>query len=342
MINLEKHGVILSPTSNEFENQSTFNPGVLQEKNTIHIVYRALDQKYMSTFGYARLNGPLEVVERWDTPFMKSRFKYESKGIEDPHLVKIGKTIHMTFVAHDGKNALIALASGPDIFHLKHKGIISPMISYARAGRMFLQQKLKDDYLFFASYYENMCAKDVILWEKDGLLFPEKIKRKFALLHRVLPDIQLALADSLDDFKNRKYWTDQIQNLAKNVVLEGRQGFEARHIGGGAPPIKTRLGWLIIYHGVEPLNDGRTYYGGAALLDLKDPYKTIARLPYPLLTPIEPFEQKGHVHNVVFPSGTAIFKGRLYIYYGSADTYTAVASIELNELLRELMRYKVK
>jgi predicted GH43/DUF377 family glycosyl hydrolase len=342
MIKVKKHGVILRPTARDFENKSVFNPGVFQDGENIHIIYRGLNERFISSLGYAKLKGPLKVVERWKEPFLAPRHKYESHGVEDARIVKIKDAFYMTYVVHDGKNALIAYSYGKDLFHLKRGGIISPQMSYDAVGRLFKYSKLKDDYYFFKSYYKDMVARDVLLWDKDGILFPEKIKRKFALIHRILPDIQVIYFNKFSRLKDVDYWKEYIKKLSKNVILEGGHGFEARNVGGGCPPIKTDLGWLLIYHGVEPMNKGRIYHAGAALLDLKDPTKTIAHLPYPLFSPTKKWEKEGHVHNVVFPTGTAIFGSKLYIYYGASDKYVAVASVSLKGLLRELMRHRVR
>jgi predicted GH43/DUF377 family glycosyl hydrolase len=124
--------------------------------------------------------------------------------------------------------------------------------------------------------------------------------------------------------------------------LENTKGFEGRHVGGGAPAIKTKYGWLMIYHAVQENNDNRIYHAAAALFDEKNPAKLIAKLPYPLFSPEEDYELSGHVNNVVFPTGTAVFDDRLYIYYGAADSHIGVASVNLKELIKELLKYKKK
>jgi len=110
-------------------------------------------------------------------------------------------------------------------------------------------------------------------------------------------------------------------------------------IGGGCPPIETEHGWLLIYHGVEETDKGIEYTACAALLNLDDPSKEIARLPYPLFSPEYNWELIGEVDNVVFPTGTAIFDDTLYIYYGAADEQIACASLSLSALLKELLLY---
>jgi predicted GH43/DUF377 family glycosyl hydrolase len=342
MLRVTKHGAILKPTKLVFENKSVFNPGIFQDGNTVHVIYRAVNKDFDSCFGYACLDGPLDVVKRWKRPMYTPKLSYESKGIEDPRIIKINDTFYVTYVAHDGRHALTAYMYGKDLFKLRRGGIISTTMMYRDAAKLFENAKLKDDYYFFASFYEKSAGKNVKVWEKDGLLFPEKIRGRYAFLHRTLPDIQLARFKDFGELKDHNYWQKHFKTIDKHVVLEGRHGWEARHIGGGAPPIKTKHGWLLIYHGVEPRNKGRIYCAGAALVDLKDPTKEIARLPKPIFVPEHKNERYGFVHNVVFPTGTAIFKDTLYIYYGSADSRVSVASVKMDSLLKELLKNKIK
>lgn len=339
---IKKEGIILNPTRLGFEDLSVLNPAVYQDGEYVHIFYRAIDKKHHSAIGYARLKGPLEVIERWKKPYLAPKYEYESHGIEDPRVVRIDDTFYMTYVVHDGKNALIAYSYGPDLFNLERGGVISPQITYNSVGHLFDHTKLDDKYYFFKSYYKDTVASDVLLWDKDGFLFPEKIRNKFVFVHRILPDMQLAYFNNFEQLKNQDFWRNNIKNLSKYVLLEGEEGFDSRNVGGGAPPVKTKHGWLIIYHGVEPMNKGRVYHAGAALLDLKNPLKVIARLPYPLFSPTEEYETKGFVPNVVFPTGTAFFGNRLYIYYGAGDKSIAVASVNFSQLMKELLKHKIK
>jgi len=93
----------------------------------------------------------------------------------------------------------------------------------------------------------------------------------------------------------------------------------------------------MIYHAVEDSNSGKVYHASAALLNKRNPQKVIGHLKRPLFSPTEGYEIYGDTSNVVFPTGTAMFNNRLYIYYGAADKRIAVASVDLNELLDELV-----
>ncbi|MEN5133092.1 hypothetical protein [Elizabethkingia anophelis] len=103
--------------------------------------------------------------------------------------------------------------------------------------------------------------------------------------------------------------------------------------------METPEGWLIIYHGVYDSIEGYVYTACAALLDLENPKKEIARLPYPLFQPEKKWELKGEVNNVCFPTGALVENDILYIYYGAADQRIAVVSVKLSELIKELLQY---
>ncbi len=110
MIKIKREGVILEPNKNDFESLAVLNPGILQDGENVHMVYRAISKDGMSCLGYARLHGPTKVVERWDKPFMESKTKIESKGLEDPRIMTIDGQLVMTYVAHNGKHAVICYA----------------------------------------------------------------------------------------------------------------------------------------------------------------------------------------------------------------------------------------
>jgi len=331
---IKKLGLILEPIENNvFEQKAVLNPAIYQDGKTVHMFYRAVDKLYGSTIGYARLDGPTKVVERWDKPFMKPEHAYESKGVEDARITKIGNIFYMTYVAYDGKSALTAYAKSTNLFDLKKQGIITPTQTYDQVGKLLRPQNIKDRYFLFESYHEELSGKDVLLWAKDTILFPRKINGNYAMLIRILPDIQLVYFKDFKQLRSKVFWREYLKKLANHVALENRYWFESRNIGGGAVPIEVPEGWLIIYHSVEELNKGRTYHAGAALLDKKDPTKAICRLDRPLFSPDQEWEIKGDVNNVVFPTGTAQFGDDLYMYYGAADRVIAVENADQNPLL---------
>ena len=99
MIKVKKEGIILEKTNRAFENEAVSNPAIYQDGNTVHIFYRAVRKGNYSTIGYCKLDGPLKIVQRNETPLLSPQFDYESHGIEDARIVKIDDIFYMTFTA---------------------------------------------------------------------------------------------------------------------------------------------------------------------------------------------------------------------------------------------------
>ncbi len=338
MVEIKREGIILEASGLDFENQAVLNPTCIREGNNVHMFYRAVRNGNHSSIGYCKLEGPLKVIERSKKPVLSPQHDYENHGIEDPRIVLMDGTYYLFYTVFDGKNALAAYAMSKDLQQWVKKGPITANILYSEAKDIFRdgKTKLKERYFFFESYIKDMVADDVLLWEKDVFMFPEKINNRYALVHRILPDIQIAYFDDFGEL-NMDYWREYLKRLGNRIILEPEYGYESRSIGGGAVPIKTKEGWLLIYHAVEDSNMGKMYHASAALLDLHDPQKVLGRLEKPLFSPKEDYERYGDVNNVVFPTGTAIFDDRLYIYYGAADKRIAAVSLNVHELLDELV-----
>ena len=344
MIAVKREGVILEKTFHEFENESVSNPGVFQDGNTVHIFYRAVRKGNYSTIGYCKLEGPLKVVERKESPLLIPMFDYESHGIEDPRIVKIDDVFYMTFTAYDGVNAMGSLATSTDLVTFERHGIIVPQVTFEEFKRLAeCNAHLNEKYERFHVHNNilNNPDRKMLLWDKNLVFFPRKINNKFYFLHRIRPDIQIASVDNIIDL-NAKYWTNYFLHFNNNIVLCPKHKHEISYIGAGCPPIETAEGWLVIYHGVHDRAAGYVYSACVALLDLENPSKEIARLPHALFKPELEYEVEGYVHNVVFPTGTALFDDKLYIYYGAADDQIAVASVSLKDLITELLLFKVK
>ena len=337
MIKVKSEGIILESSENAFENQAVLNPACIEKDSITHMFYRAVRSPDMvSSIGYCQLKEN-KVVARSDKPVLFPEQDYEKMGVEDPRIVFLDGVYYLFYTVYDGKNALFAYATSTDLVHFFKQDVISPRISYREAAHLFARSKIKmrEKYFVFDSYIRDRQGDGILLWEKDAFIFPRKINGQFALIHRVLPGIQII---TFNDFKDltEDYWKEHLRNLGEHVVLDPEYRFESRNIGGGCPPIETKDGWLLIYHGVEDSRQGRIYHAAAALLDLVDPTKVIGRLKKPLFSPIEPWEKQGDVNNVVFPTGTVLKDGRLFIYYGAADKRIAAKSLDIEELLRAL------
>ena len=158
-------------------------------------------------------------------------------------------------------------------------------------------------------------------------------------MHRILPEIQIVMTETFAEL-TKEYWHNYFLHIEDYVMLAPKYEHEISYIGGGAPPIETSEGWVVIYHGVHDVVTGHVYTACASLHDLDNPAIELSRLPYPLFQPDTNWELVGVVNNVVFPTGTALFDDTLYVYYGAADKCIACASMSLKELTAELVAHK--
>jgi predicted GH43/DUF377 family glycosyl hydrolase len=342
MIYVKKEGVMLEKTNLDFENDGVLNPAAIRDGDSVHMFYRAVEKGNRSSIGYCRLDGPLTVVERWDKPFMVPEYDYESQGVEDARITKIDDTYYLTYTGYDGTNARGALATSKDLKTFTKHGIIVPPITYAEfVFRAETAGQVNENYYRNHKFYYQEADPDkkIMLWDKNVIFFPRKIHGNLVFLHRIRPGIQLVSVTSMD-MLSKEFWDQYFLNLQEHIVLDPVHKHESSYIGSGCPPIETKYGWLLIYHGVEETKKGLVYSACAALLDLNNPLKEIARLPYPLFTPEYEWELTGEVNNVVFPTGTALFGNTLFIYYGAADSQIACASVNLPALVDELLTYR--
>lgn len=331
MLKVKDEGIILEKTKREFENKAVLNPACVQVDKITHMFYRAVNQNNISSIGYCQLVDH-KVVKRLQRPILFPEHDYEKKGIEDPRITFLDGTYYLFYTAHDGLNALIAYATSQDLINFTKQGLISPKISYDKAEDIFRESKIIEKYRMFEVFYKERKGNNVLLYEKDASLFPQKFKGQYVLLHRILPGIQLIYFKDFTELTDA-FWRQYLTKLGDHVVLDPLYWYESRNVGGGCPPIKTKDGWLVIYHAVEDTPLGKIYHAAAVLLDLANPTKVLGRLKEPLFSPRISWEKRGIVNNVVFPTGAVVENKTLYIYYGAADTCIGAKSVNLDSLL---------
>lgn len=341
MININKHGIIISKTELGFENDGVLNPAVIQNKDGIHMFYRAVRKGNFSSIGYCLLDTPLTIKSRSETPAIFSQYDYECKGTEDPRLVKIENLYYLTYTAYNGINALGAMAISEDLENFDKYGIVVPQITYEEFSRLAETKGIiNSKYLRYNERrtIDDKDLKNVFVWDKNVILFPRKIDGKFYMLHRIRPDIQIVAFHNFEELTT-DFWQRYFFHLEACIVLSPKYKHEISYIGGGCPPIECEAGWLLIYHAVHDTVQGYVYSACAALLELDNPQKEICRLPYPLFKPELEWELKGEVNNVCFPTGTVLENDNLYIYYGAADSKIACASVSFSSLIQELLKH---
>lgn len=317
------HNPIIKPSKYAWESKATFNPAAFKSPDgKINIVYRAIGEDDSSVLGYAYTYDGLNIEGRPTYHIYKRLFNYNenvpkidylsgggwSGGCEDPRLALIDGVVYMIFTAFDGWGSVrIALTS------IKYED--------------------------FKNKKWNNWKKAVMISppgeiNKNWVLFPEKINGKFAIMHSFYPKILISYFDSLDELDGTKF----IKSNNTRPIDHSRD-WDSWFRGVGPSPIKTKDGWLILYHAMNYKNPDR-YRMGALLLDLKDPTKILYRSKTPILEPEEDYENNGHKWGVVYSCGAVVKEGELFVYYGGADKYVCVASIKLKTLLDDLKENK--
>ncbi|MFA5778213.1 MAG: hypothetical protein WC870_01860 [Candidatus Paceibacterota bacterium] len=304
-----KNPIITPEKTHSWESKATFNPAALRIRGITHLLYRALSEDNTSSIGYAKSKDGITFYERSEQPIYIPREDFELKkvaggnsGCEDPRLTKIGKIIYMCYTAFDG--------IGPP--------------------RVAVTSITEKNFLLKNWQWE----KPTIITpagfdDKDTCIFPEKTNGKYFILHRVGDEM-------CGDYLKALNFKTQIVKKCTRIIGPRKNSWDSLRVGISAPPIKTKYGWLLLYHGISKSH--HTYRIGALLLDLKDPAIILARSSDPIFEPEELYEKVGIVNNVVFPCGMVEKDGLLYIYYGGADTVVGVATMDLKILLRALMR----
>ena len=319
---------ILSPQFHrEWESEGAFNPGAVKDdEDNVHLFYRALGADGISRIGHAiahdgrviRDRSPYPIYEPAQTkpeiPDTATPRKYDPLvyisgggwgGAEDPRVVRIGDRVYMTYTAFGGwSNMRIGLTSismkdlKNRIWRWKRPILISP------PGRR----------------------------DKNWVLFPEKINGKYAILHSLAPRVMVAYVDHPEMVPKIQSSRD---HGGYGINDKSRETFWDKTMkGAGTPPIKTSIGWLILYHAIED----NQYKVGAMILDLNDPTKILYRSPEPILSPDMPYENDGKP-GVVYATGAVVKDGKLFVYYGGGDKHTCVAETQLDPLLTWLMTY---
>jgi len=198
---------------------------------------------------------------------------------------------------------------------------------------------------------------------RNAVIVPEPIDEKYYLFIRLHPDIQvIKLRHGLDQLLNpRKYgeeWRRVVLEKDRLTIMRaGEFPHESEKIGAGPQPIKTKEGWLLIYHAVGRINGDvakaygldspvpRGYSISAALLDINDPRKVLWRAMHPIYVPSHAWEMEGSseypvdVPWVVFPTGAVRFGDMLAIYAGAGDKYMVVLTLSIEKLLSYLENY---
>jgi len=302
-----------------WESKDVFNPSAIVKDDKVYMLYRAEDKvgKYNGTsrIGIAVSNDGL-LFERDSLPVFypeNDSFKYLEweGGCEDPRIIEDENgNFYMTYSAYDGNTARLLIASSKDLYKWQKHGSV------------------------FKNHEEG---KFVNLWSKSGSIVSRienghtiatKIKGKYWMY---FGDTDLFIAWSTDLIN----WIPIEGESGLLPVLQPRKYmFDSGLVEPGPPALITSQGILLIYNsrndevnGDSILPSG-TYTAGQALFDKNNPAQLIKRSENYFFKPDKPYEITGQVNNVCFVEGLVNFKGKWFLYYGTADSKIAVATSE--------------
>jgi len=353
-LQLKRLGQIMEPEpGNPMEVEGVLNPAVVRGPDgELYLFPRLVAKGSYSRIGIAKVlfndDGDPVGVERLGIalePEADYEFRAEgSGGCEDPRVTFVEplKSYLMTYTAHSTIGPRIAIAVSEDLFHWKRLGLVT---------------------------FESFMGIDFAhVNNKDASFFPIAIpnhagKMQLGIIHRplfpdTLPEETACEAACREvDIEHESIWISYCP-MGFDRPEPHRFGlFNSHHrlaspvspwerlkIGGGTPPILTRHGWLIVYHGVNEVSEPGSkelhlqYSAGVMVLSKEHPREILYRSVKPVLTPELPEERSGIVPNVVFPTGIDRRDdigqpNRFDVYYGMADNRIGVARLDLPDIL---------
>ena len=290
-------------TSADFPNMvnAVFNPGATEFEGRTLLLLRVEHRTGLSSLAVATSDDGLTGWQIDPTKGLEPdpNLSEECWGIEDPRITRIGEEYYVVYVSYSAFGPLVSLAKTRDFAHWERCGVL---------------QTPED---------------------KDAALFPVTFDGRWALIHRPVPAAAgLGAHIWLSFSPDLHYWGEA------STLLTARRGgwWDANKVGLGPPPLLTKDGWLLCYHGVRVTASGSIYRLGLALLDRDDPAKVLARGNEWILGPQATYEQSGDVPDVIFPCGWILRDDgdTLHLYYGAADSVVCVATASLAQLMSHL------
>jgi beta-1,2-mannosidase len=297
----------------KWDEKDVFNPAAVVRDDKVYLVFRAEDVigKYAGTsrLGLAVSDDGLHFTKMKAPIFFPDNdslkvLEWEG-GVEDPRIVEAeDSTYYMTYTAYDGQLARLLLARSKDLMRWEKLGTV-------------LNGK-----------YRNTWSKSGAIVSKQigSRIVAEKINGKYWMY---FGDTDLFMATSED----LVHWQPLEENGKLKSVLKPRPGyFDSRLVESGPYALLVEGGVQLIYNGMNLDGDGGdstlaagAYCAGQALFSKEDPSLLVDRLETFFMKPDKPYETTGQINQVCFLEGLVPFKGKWFLYYGTADSKIAVA-----------------
>lgn len=359
MVKVKREACLLNPLeivpcSKKFRVIGVINPAAIRLPNKDILIYARVIERLIVNqdklhYFSPRFSGKKKCKITLD--------KYSKKKVKSATELDISfgdGTKRLTFISHLRKILL-----GPDGFTIKKisqepdfygtetdgsLGIEDPRIVFFEDKYLMTYVSLAQESNISTSY---ATSHDLNNWKREGIIFreqnkdvviiPEKIRGKYYAINRPEGSFQFSSPDMvIAESTDLNHWGEPTA-----LSLGKRKGWDDGRVGAGPPPIKTKKGWLLIYHGVTEKNKRTIYQAGAALLDLANPRKVLAKTEKPIIIPEEDYE-KGELEkkDVVFPTGLVLHENKedILVYSGGGDVNTTVKQISLKEIMKEMKR----
>lgn len=321
----------------------TFNPGVLLDDDGRFYLYeRAAGglRPFHCSIGLLASEDGVRFAHVQDTPVFTPEMAGSRFGsVQDPRVVKLEGRYLMTYAFRPFAWASHPTGVGvPESHQVAYPGFSGrDEDNQTRSGIAESANRVTWRHLSWVS--------DPTIDDRNVILFPERIGGRYAALRR--PQKLVRTDTGHDEHPNVciSFSDDLLAWTPYEPVLRPELPWEDNRIGGSTPPIRTEAGWLVFYHGVQNLDPSVktvVYRMGAAMLDLNDPRRVIARCREPLLEPEAYYERFGlYIPNVVFPTGAVVRDGVIHLYYGCCDTSIALATARLDDVVERVMRHRM-
>lgn len=289
----EKNPILLPDPNNDWESKNVFNAGATIYNNEVVLLYRAEGKKMrkgifkadwpVTTIGLAFSKDGVNIDRKLEHPVLFPEHPYETHGCEDPRITKIGDTYYILYIGLSDRGEKLALAETKDFVTFKKLGPIFEDIN-----------------------------------QRTSAIFPEKINGRYAMIHRIEPNMWISYSDDLVHWEGIKI-----------LLRTKKDHYTEMKLGICPPPLKTDKGWLIVTHGVD---FQYRYKLGIAVLDYENPEKVLCYQDEPILEPEEKWELEGFTPNVVYSNGMVEMEDKIIVYYGGADHVLGAAYLYKKEL----------
>ena len=326
----DNNPIIAPNPDHQWENLVTTNPGAWYDEKTgkVLLLYRAAgdDAEHIVRLALATSDDGYNFRRPEEPVFSPSVDGFDAGCVEDPRIVKMEDYFLITYATRPFP---------PGEYWLQGRARFQPPAMPANMPYNLRKNTTSTGLLVTRDFRKFIRAgrlTDPTVDDRDVILFPEKINGKYYMLHRPMEWVGNGYGTQYPAM-----WISRGNDLLKctesHLLATAKYDWETK-IGGNTPPIRTEHGWLTIYHAV---GSDKQYRLGAMLLDLNDPTQVLHRTPRWILQPEKDYELDGPYNGCIFPCGKVVIDETLFVYYGGADKYVAVATCPLQDLLTHLL-----